>query len=232
MSVTPKLNEQKIELGISVGNSGSTLASKYFIKRNGILITPNGTTQTTYIDNTISPLTDYSYTIYTVPGIWKDSLTAIPELSKTVTTTTKPIDITFTNFKLTPYKGTNPYIKIAWDNSEWYPVNTIKLYRKNTTTNDWVDVGIQNTATYYNDITDIVENKYYTYKFEVNQWGKKTTKIDSTMVVDYVAFTKMAATKNTYGDRINIQWTIDRLNLCDRFEIYRSFAITENNRFQ
>ena len=84
VSVTPKLNEQKIELGISVGNSGSTLASKYFIKRNGILITPNGTTQTTYIDNTISPLTDYSYTIYTVPGIWKDSLTAIPELSSII----------------------------------------------------------------------------------------------------------------------------------------------------
>jgi len=228
-TATAKLNDQKIEFGITAGNTSATLPSKYYIKRNGTLITPNGITTTSYTDAGVSPLTDYSYLIYTVPDAWTDKTVAMPELSKSISTTTKPSDIQFTNFKLAPFKGTNPYIKISWDNSEWYPVNTVKLYRKNTTTKDWDDVGVANTALYFNDLNDIVENKYYTYKLEIDQWGKKSSIIDSAIVVDQVNITKIAASKNTFGDRINVQWTIDRLNLCDRFEIYRSFAITDAN---
>lgn len=229
VNITPKLNDQKVEIGITAGNTSSTQAMKYYIKRDGTLLTPNGIITTNYVDATVSPLTDYSYTVYSVPDAWTDKSIVIPELSKTLTTTTKPKDITFANFKLDPFKGSNPYIKVSWNNDEWYAVNSIKLYKKNTTTNEWVDLDIQNTATSYNDITDIVENKYYSYKLEVNQWGKISNKFDSAIVIDKVAFTKIAATKNTFGDRINLQWTIDKLNLCDRFEIYRSFAMSDGN---
>ena len=232
VAINKLLNTNPIKLNFSIteDNSASTQTSKYYVKRNGVLLTPTGFTSKEYSDATISPWTNYEYVIYSVPDDWTDKTIVIPELSYVVTVNSNPTSIDFKNFKFEPTKGTNPYIKISWDKDQWYPVNnTVKLYRKSSITNEFVDLGIQNTATYYNDITDIIENKYYTYKLEIDQWGTKTSKIDSAIVIDKVVFTKMSATKNTFGDRINLQWTIDRLNLCDRFEIYRSYAFTDAN---
>ncbi len=235
VTANPKLNEinnkLKIDLAITEGNTASTLPSKYYIKRNGILLTSTGFTETNYTDATVSQMTDYTYIVYSVPDTWADKSIVVPELSNTIYTSTKPKDISFDSFKFTTFKGTSPYIKISWDNTQWHPENnTIKLYRKNSTTGEFTtDLGVPNTASSYSDFEGIIENKFYTYKFEVTQWGKTTTKIDSVMVVDQVAITKIAATKNTFGDRINLQWSIDRLNLCDRFEIWRSFAFTTSN---
>jgi len=231
VTATPQLsvNPIKIDFAITEGNTSSPSASKYYIKRNGVYL--GVFTGINYTDATASPLTDYTYVVYTVPDAWTDKTIVIPELSYTITTSTKPNPISFENFKFQTFKGTNPYIKILWDNTQWYPVNnTIKLYRKNTTTGEFTtDLGVQNTASSYSDFTDIIENKYFTYKLEITQWGKVTSKIDSVMVVDQASISKIAATKNTFGDRINLQWTIDRLNLCDRFEIWRSFAFTTSN---
>lgn len=232
VAVNKLLNVNPIKLSFSIteDNSASTQTSKYYVKRNGVLLTPTGFTGKEYSDATVSPWTNYIYVIYSVPDDWADKTIVIPELSSVVVVNTNPKSIDFKNFKFDPIKGTNPYIKISWDKDQWYPVNnTIKLYRKSSITNEFVDLGIQNTATYYNDVSEIVENKYYTYKLEIDQWGTKTSKIDSAIVIDKVIFTKMTATKNTFGDRINLQWTIDRLSLCDRFEIYRSFAVTDAN---
>ncbi len=224
-------NPIKIDLAITEGNTGSILASKYYVKRDGQYL--GEFTGTNFTDANVTAYTKYTYVVYSVPDTWTNKEIVIPELSYTVSTTTNPKAISFDKYKLSPVKGTSPYIKIEWDNNQWYPLNTlntVKLFRKNSTTNEFTtELNILSTDTYYKDFTDIIENKYYSYKLEINQWGKKTEKIDSVMVVDMAKITKISASKNTFGDRINLQWTIDRLNLCDRFEIWRQFAVTTSD---
>lgn len=233
VSVSKKYESQiKVILSINEGNISSTLASKYYIKRNGILITPEGFTNKDYVDATVAAWKNYKYVVYSVPNDWADKSVVIPELSYELQVDTKPAALSFNYLKLKGFKGANPYVNIKWNDNgvvEWYPANTVKLYKKNKTTNDWIDLDVLSSAVYHNDLEDIEENKYYVYKLEVDQWGEKFSIIDSAIVLDQVAFTKMSATKNTFGDRINLQWTIDKLNLCDRFEIYRSFAINNEN---
>jgi len=229
VATASKLNESQIELNWSIGNNASTLPSKFYIKRDGVLITPNGLTTPNYTDVNRSAWSSYKYTVYTVPDAWLDKSIALSELSREKIVTTIPPAIAFSGYKFTGYKGTSPYIKILWDNNEWFPVNNVKLYKKNDVTKAWVDLGVVGADGYYNDINGIVENKYFSYKIVVDQWNTKFERIDSGIVIDKVIISKIAVTKNTYGDRINLQWTIDRLNLCDRFEIYRSFALTGVN---
>ena len=235
VTATPKLNDTpiKVDLAITEGNTSSTIPSKYYIKRkvtkdkDETYLYLGEYTGTNYSDATVSSWTDYTYVVYTVPDAWTDKTIVLPELSDTIFTNTKPKPISFDNFKLKGVKGSPPYIKIEWDNTQWYSANnTIKLSRWNSSTKDWDDLHVENSATYFNDDKGLVENTFYKYKLEVNQWGNlpKPTKIDSTIVIDQVAITKIAASKNTYGDRINLQWEIDRLNLCDRFEIWRQFS--------
>ena len=219
----------KIELSITEGNIASNFTAKYYIKRDGVLITENGLTGLNYTDVNVEPLKEYTYVVYSVPDSWDKNI-VIPELSKTIISSTIPPVLKFDKFTIEGVKGTNRYIKLSWEKDgsiEWYEPNTVKLERKNKTTNEWDDLGILEKSTNYNDFDEIEEFKYYNYRLTVNQWGRISTKYDSAYVSEKVSFTKKAATKNTYGDRINLQWTIDRLDLCKRFEIYRSFAITD-----
>jgi len=192
-------------------------------------ITPaDGIKDKQFTDKSFVNWKDYEYKIYSVPTSWgwtKNEL--LDEYSISYSSSTNPIIPQFKTFAITafPTNGAiSPYIKLNWEN-EWIKENTVKLYHRRSdspvfTLMETLEPG----ATSYTDATNIVDNSKHFYKLVVDIFGVIKEKIDSVSVIKMVAFKNISASKNTIGDRIQLSWEIDDLELCDRFEIYRSYT--------
>ncbi len=223
---------ENIELKWSKGNSGGAQV-KYYIKRNGVLISPvEGLTEFAFIDFKDTPIThwsNYTYQVYAVPvtaGWAKENI--LPELSYSEVVSTSPTEPKFGGYNIEahPTNGTiKPYIEISWDKNEWVAQNTVKLYHRISTSANLSLLKVMDPGAEFCIDEDVKDNSKHYYQLEVNVFGHIfKSPIISKSVIKYVAFKSIKASKNTIGDRIQLNWEIDRLDLCDRFEIYRSFT--------
>ncbi|MEI6755152.1 MAG: LamG-like jellyroll fold domain-containing protein [Paludibacter sp.] len=223
---------QFVDLSWTVGNSSGNTSS-YYAKRGSTVLTPNVPFNSREIKDygdggTLKNWSSYTYTIYTVPsgGTIADSLTGF---KKTVTVYTSPNKPRFEDFKLESYPtigSIKPYVKASWS-ADWVGINTVKLYHRVSTDKNFTLLGIIPShygTISYEDKNNIIDNSTQIYKLEVNVFDSIFSKIDSVEVVNKVKLKKFKASKNTVSDRIQLSWEIDNLDLCDKFEIYRSFT--------
>jgi len=229
VSNTYSPSNENVTLKWTEGNSIGQLV-KYHIKRNDVFITPTaGLSDCNFTDTPITHWTNYTYIIYAIPTTsgWTRDNALISELSTTVQVSTSPIPPNFKDFKLIahPTNGTiQPYMEVNWDNNQWVSQNVVKLYHRASTSVNYTLLGTMASGTStYSDNT-VTDNSKHFYKLEVNVFGQIYSQIDSETVIKKVAFKSIKASKNTIGDRIQLNWEIDRLDLCDRFEIYRSYS--------
>jgi len=227
--------EQKINLNWAASNTNGSDV-RYHIKRDGVFITASGGQTGLMFDDfttsTIKNWSTYNYTVIAVPtGCSKDY--PFPGMSAPCTVKTSP---TFPSqadfdFKLVAHPTVGlikPYMTLSWDPSKWVSQNVVKLYHKSSTDADFSLVGIMTPdSKTYNDISSyIVDNSQHSYYLEVTIFDNShiyKSQTESGSVENTVAFKSFKASKNTIGDRIQLTWEIDRLDLCDRFEIYRSY---------
>ena len=221
---------QQIDLKWEIVNK-STSAVVYHVKRGSTFITPvGGTPNLNYTDSfnttALQNWSSYKYTVLAAPKGWaRDNISS--NLGDTCTISTSPTIPNLKDFKLVahPTNGTTAaYMELNWDPNQWNLQNVVKIYhRASTAPNFTLLTTMAAGASTYTDNT-VTDNSKHFYKLEVDVFGRIFSKIDSETVVKKVAFKSIKASKNTIGDRIQLSWEIDRLDLCDRFEIYRSFS--------
>ncbi|MEI8084850.1 MAG: LamG-like jellyroll fold domain-containing protein [Paludibacter sp.] len=223
---------QKVSLTWVAGNtSGQDVV--YYVKDSvGNILNATGINGGSYdvALNVSDNWKNIKYTVYAVPISWGNVQTCYAELSSNVTVSTTPNPPDFTKFTLTgtpSYNGKDAYIEVNW--GPMYSKNKVTLYHKASTSTVFrpIDIPLKQqsyTANTTNDNTVIDNSKHY-YYLDVDVFGKKfTSRTDSQKVEKKVTFKSIKASKNTISDRINLSWEIDNLNLCDRFEIYRSYS--------
>ena len=220
--------KQTVALSWSAGNATGNGVS-YYVKR-GNTVVASGLSSLNFTDftsATISNWSNYSYTVYAVPtGFSLTSGDSIPDLKSNFSVSTSPNIPSFKDFVLIahPTKGTTqPYMEVKWDTTQWVTQNTVKLYHRPSSSTTYTQYTIPAASAGYID-NSVTDNSKHFYKLEVNVFGRTFSQIDSETVVKKVAFKSIKATKNTVGDRIQLAWEIDRLDLCSRFEIYRSYS--------
>ncbi len=232
-------SKQNINITWSAGNTTLGNDVKYYVKRGNTLLTPTPITGLSYTDPAFGQASTwnwnkYSYTVYSVsakPNSRMASADSIPSLKTNFSVSTSPNIPNFKDFVLIPHptNGTIlPYMEVKWDSTQWSPQNnisnsTLKLYHRPSSTMTFSQYNLAANTQGYTDNT-VTDNSKHFYKLEVNVFGQIFSQIDSETVVKKVVFKSIKATKNTVGDRIQLSWEIDRLDLCDRFEIYRSYS--------
>jgi len=219
---------QNVHLTWVAGNATLGQDVVYYVKRDGLVLNTKELTSCSY-DAPILTADNWkslTYTVYAVPKNWGNVQTFFQELSSSVTVSTTPNPPDFSNFKVTAYptNGTKqPYMDVKWGVS-MYPQNKVTLYHRASTSSVFTSIDIPLLQEGYID-NAVTDNSKHFYKMDVNVFGKTfTSRTDSQTVEKKVSFNSIQASKNTIGDRINLSWEIDRLDLCDRFEIYRSYS--------
>ena len=230
---SPENQTVKIEWTDANNISNPIPVFAYHIKRglkDGLtseFITPaEGIISEEFTDSLIENWKDYVYTIYSIPTSWgwtRNEL--IEEYSATYNVTTNSNILPFV-FTLTAFPTNGPilpYIKLDWQ-QKWTSKNKAELYHRssNSTVFELVKVLEPGTTSYIDD--EVEDNSRHIYKIKLEVFGREFEIVDSITVEKVVAFNSIAASKNTIGDRIQLSWEIDDLDLCDRFEIYRSYT--------
>lgn len=232
-------SRQNINISWTAGNASAGSEVKYYVKRGNTLLTPTPISSLNYTDPAFGSAStwnwsNYTYTVYAVSaktGSRMGSQDSIQSLKSKISVSTSPKIPDFKDFVLIahPTNGTiQPYMEVKWDSTQWSPQNnisnsTLKLWHRPSTSNTFTQYTLSTNTQSYND-NNVTDNSKHFYKLEVNVFGRTFSQIDSETVVKKVAFKSIKATKNTIGDRIQLTWEIDRLDLCDRFEIYRSYS--------